>query len=116
MAHFALLDENNIVITVLVGRDEDEGKEVELSARAGGVYKQTSYNTKGGIHYKEIVDENGNIEIVPSGRPQFRKNYAGIGFTYDEARDAFIEPKPEVGEWILNEETCCWEPIEEGQE
>jgi hypothetical protein len=111
MAHFALLDENNVVVTVLVGRDEDEGKEAELSARAGGVYKQTSYNTRGGVHYKEIVDENGNVEIVPSGKPQFRKNYAGIGFTYDEARDAFIPPKPEEGEWTLNEETCLWEPV-----
>jgi hypothetical protein len=109
MAHFALLDENNVVVTVLVGRDEDEGKEAELSARAGGVYKQTSYNTRGGIHYKEVIDENGNIDYVPSGKPQFRKNYAGVGYTYDEARDAFIPPKP-LNSWILNEDTCDWEP------
>lgn len=111
MAHFALLDENNVVVTVLVGRDEDEGREAELSARTGQVYKQTSYNTKNGIHYREIIDEDGNIEIVPSGKPQFRKNFAGIGYTYDEARDAFIPPKPTEGEYVLNEETCNWEPV-----
>jgi hypothetical protein len=103
MAHFALLDKNNVVVTVLVGRDEDEGKEAELSARAGGVYRQTSYNTRGGVHY--------NQDGTPSGKPQLRKNYAGIGFTYDEARDAFIPPKPEEGEWVLNEETCLWEQV-----
>lgn len=108
MAHFALLDENNVVVTVLVGRDEDEGREVELSARTGQVYKQTSYNTRGGVHYKEIIDENGNTEIVPSGNPQFRKNFAGIGYIYDETRDAFIPPKPEGEGWVLNEETCHW--------
>jgi hypothetical protein len=103
MAHFALLDENNVVVTVLVGRDEDEGKELELSARAGSVYKQTSYNTRGGTHY--------NQDGTPSGKLSLRKNYAGIGYTYDEARDAFIPPKPKEGNWVLNEDTCWWEPV-----
>lgn len=94
MSHFAKLDENNVVIFVTVGRDEDDGKEAELSARTGDVYKQTSYNTRGGIH-------------ALGGTP-FRKNYAGIGFTYDEQRDAFIPPKP-YASWSLNEETCLWE-------
>ena len=103
MAHFALLDENNVVVFVTVGRQEDDGLEAELTARTGDVYKQTSYNTRGGVH-------------ILGGTP-LRKNYAGIGFTYDEARDAFIPPKPdpteEVSDWVLNEETCLWEPVSE---
>jgi hypothetical protein len=94
MAHFAKLDKNNVVIFVTAGSDEDNGKEAELTARTGDVYKQTSYNTYGGVH-------------TLGGTP-FRKNYAGIGYTYDEGRDAFIPPKP-FNSWILNEDTCLWE-------
>jgi len=90
MAHYAFLDENNIVTQVIVGRDEWEvvGKinnwEAYYGALNGVVCKRTSYN--------------GNI----------RKNFAGIGFTYDEDRDAFIPPKP-YESWLLDEETCRWE-------
>ena len=94
MAHFAKLDENNVVIFVTVGRDEDNGKEAELSARTGDVYKQTSYNTHGGVH-------------ALGGTP-FRKNYAGLGYTYDAGRDAFIPQKP-YASWLLNETTCLWD-------
>jgi hypothetical protein len=94
LAHFAKLDENNVVIFVTVGRDEDNGKEAELSARTGDVYKQTSYNTQGGVH-------------LLGGTP-FRKNYAGLGYTYDAGRDAFIPPKP-YASWLLNETTCLWD-------
>ena len=94
MSHFAKLDENNIVTFVTVGRDEDDGLEAELSERTGDVYKQTSYNTSGGVH--------------SLGGTPFRKNYAGIGFTYDAERDAFISPKP-YESWLLVEETCQWE-------
>ncbi len=94
MAHFAKLDGNNIVIFVTVGRDEDNGKEAELCARTGDVYKQTSYNTYGGVH-------------ALGGTP-FRKNYAGIGYTYDYVRDSFIPPKP-YASWVLNETTCLWD-------
>ena len=94
MAHFAKLDENNVVIFVTVGRDEDNGKEAELSARTGDVYKQTSYNTHGGVH-------------ALGGTP-FRKNYAGLGYTYDAGRDAFVPPKP-YASWLLNETTCLWD-------
>ena len=94
MAHFARLDENNIVVFVTVGRDEDNGKEDELTARTGDVYKQTSYNTHGGVH--------------SNGGTPFRKNYAGIGYTYDISRDAFIPPKP-YNSWVLNESTCLWD-------
>ena len=52
MSHFAKLDENNVVVFVTVGRQEDDGKEDELTARTGDVYKQTSYNTRGGVHLR----------------------------------------------------------------
>ena len=101
MAHFAKLDENNVVIFVTVGRQEDDGKEAELTARTGDVYKQTSYNTRGGVHYQ--------ADNTPSADQSkaFRKNYAGLGYTYDAGRDAFIPPKP-YASWLLNEDTCLW--------
>lgn len=100
MAHYAFLDENNIVTEVIVGVDENEliqGKDPEIwySDFRKQTCKRTSYNTKRGMH--------------SSGGVAFRKNYAGIGFTYDENRDAFIPPKP-FESWVLNEETCQWEP------
>lgn len=94
MAHFAKLDENNIVVFVTAGRDEDNGREADLTARTGDVYKQTSYNTHGGVH-------------ALGGTP-FRKNYAGIGYTYDALRDAFIPLKP-YPSWLINEDTCLWQ-------
>jgi hypothetical protein len=93
MSHFAKLDENNVVIYVTVGRDEDD--ENELIARTGDVYRKTSYNTRGGVHQ--------------FGGTPFRKNYAGLGYTYDTQRDAFIPPKP-YNSWTLNEDTCLWQP------
>lgn len=104
MTHFAKLDENNVVIFVTVGRQEDEGREKELSARTGSVYKQTSYNTRGGIHY--------NIETGEPSADQtkaLRKNYAGLGYLYDAELDAFIPPQP-FESWTLNKETCLYEP------
>lgn len=94
MSHFAKLDENNIVTFVTVGRQEDDGLEAELCERTGDVYRQTSYNTYGGVH-------------ALGGTP-LRMNYAGIGFTYDEDRDAFIPPQP-YASWVLDEDTCLWE-------
>jgi hypothetical protein len=103
MAHFAKLDENNIVIFVTVGRQEDDGKEAELFARTGDVYRQTSYNTRGGVHYDPATGE-------PSADQSkaYRKNYAGLGYIYDEQRDAFIPPRP-FPSWVLNEDTCLWD-------
>ena len=95
MAHFAKLNADNVVVFVTVGRSEDDGKELELSERSGDVYKQTSYNTRGGVH-------------ILGGTP-LRKNYASVGFTYDAGRDAFIPPKP-YASWVLNETTAQWEP------
>ena len=96
MAHFAQLDENNIVTQVIVVSNEDikdsignENEEVGIAfcknlLGRDTIWKQTSYNNS------------------------IRKNYAGIGFTYDATRDAFIAPKP-YNSWILNESTCIWE-------
>lgn len=94
MAHFVELNNNNIVIRGIVVHNnellDDNGNESEQKGidfcvnLFGGNWKQTSYN--------------GNI----------RKNYAGIGYTYDSVRDAFIPPKP-YNSWILNEDTCRWE-------
>jgi hypothetical protein len=97
MAHFAEIDTNNIVKQVVVIPDEQEDRGQEYLANdldLGGVWIKTSYNTFGGIHLK-------------GGEP-LRKNYAGIGFTYDTELDAFYEPQPFIS-WILNEETCQWE-------
>lgn len=96
MAHWAEIDENNIVLRVTVGNNDepDEGYQW-LIDNLGGTWVKTSYNTQAGKH-------------LLGGTP-FRKNYAGIGYTYDKTKDAFIPPKPEGDNWILNETTCCWE-------
>lgn len=101
MAHYALLDENNIVVGVLPGKGEGDlvnGAEIDweiyYSEKTGYTCKQTSYNTVGNVHL--------------NGETPFRKNYAGIGYTYDSTRDAFISPQP-FPSWILNEDTCLWE-------
>ena len=104
MAHWAELDENNTVTRVLVGDNNDpagdEGYQW-LIDNLGGTWVKTSYNAIGGKRRNpetnEITEEAG-----------FRKNYAGIGYTYDSTRDAFIPPKP-FNSWNLNEDTCLWE-------
>lgn len=84
MSHFAEVDDNNVVLRVLVGDNKAPNEGYDwLVANLGGRWIQTSYNAN------------------------FRKNFAGIGFTYDEERDAFIPPKP-FDSWILDEETCRW--------
>jgi hypothetical protein len=100
MAHFAKLGTGNIIEKVeVVSNDiattEQAGVEfLQNLYKDRAVWKQTSYNTIGGEH-------------LTSGTP-FRKNFAGIGFKYDQTRDAFIPPKP-FNSWILNETTCLWE-------
>lgn len=89
MAHYAYIDDNNLVVAVTVGKDETElinGLDTETYYAQGTPYtvKRTSYNGK------------------------IRKNYAGIGFTYDAQRDAFIAPKP-FNSWVLDEATCRWQ-------
>ena len=100
MSHFAKLDENNLVTFVTVGRQEDDGLEEELTARTGDVYRQTSYNTYGGVHYTDG-------EPSADQSKALRFNYAGIGHTYDADRDAFIPPQP-YASWVLDEATCLW--------
>ena len=97
MAHYAFLDENNVVIEVIVGKNEGEDGvdwEAHYGAFRGQTCKRTSYNTHGGIH--------------SGGGIPFRKNYAGIGYTYDAERDAFIPPK-HFASWIFNEDSCLWD-------
>jgi hypothetical protein len=103
MAHFALIGSDFRVEQVFVGRDEDDGKEDELSARTGKLYKQTSYNTRGGTHY----DPNTNQPSADQSKA-FRKNYAGVGYTYDLTLDAFIPPTP-FPSWVLDPASCLWE-------
>ena len=101
MAHFAKLGVGNVVEKVHVVSND-----VATTEQAGidflnklyntrDVFKQTSYNTIGGVH--------------KLGGTPFRKNYAGVGYNYDQTRDAFIPPKP-FASWTLNEETCVWDP------
>jgi len=101
MAHYAFLDENNIVTNVIVGKDEGEDG-IDWEEVYGA--KRTSYNTLGGIHYDPDTRE-------PSldQSKAFRKNYAYIGGTYDPIRDAFLHPKM-FNSWTLNEDTCFWQP------
>jgi hypothetical protein len=101
MAHFAKIDNSGTVIFVTVGRDEDN--EIELCERTGDTYRQTSYNTRGGIHYDPITRQPSEDQSKA-----FRKNFAGKGYTYDAERDAFISPKP-YPSWGLNESKCKWE-------
>jgi hypothetical protein len=104
MTHFAKIDNLGTVVFVTVGRQEDDGKELELCARTGDTYRQTSYNTRGGIHYKPDSNEPSEDQSKA-----LRKNFASVGCIYDINRDAFITPKPDPS-WILNEDTCQWEP------
>ena len=101
MAHYAFLNMQNIVTEVIVGKDETEGPtnwEIHYGNIREQVCKRTSYNTIAGEH-------------TGDGTP-FRKNYAGIGHTYDYARDAFIAPQP-YSSWLLDPNKCIWEaPVE----
>ena len=97
MTHFAKV-ENGIVTQVIVA-------EQEFVDTQEGTWVQTSYNTYGGIHYSPETRE-------PDGGVALRKNYAGIGYTYDSDRDAFIPPQP-ADDYTLDEETCLWHPPSE---
>lgn len=97
MAHWAEIDADNIVLRVLVGDNNDPAGDEGYSwlvNNLGGTWIQTSYNTLAGVH------KEGGVPL--------RKNYAGVGYKYDESLDAFIPPKP-YASWLLNEETCQWE-------
>jgi hypothetical protein len=99
MAHFARVDKG-IVKEIIVAEQDFFDSYVATEA---GEWIQCSYNTRGGVHYQ-------SDRITPSDdqTKALRKNYAGIGFTYDKDKDAFIPPKP-FNSWTLNEDTCLWE-------
>jgi len=92
MTHFAKV-ENGIVTNIIVA-------EQEFVDKISGEWIQTSYNTRGGIHYAPNSHD-------PDGGVAIRKNWAGVGYTYDENRDAFIPPKL-YESWVLDEQTCLW--------
>ena len=96
MAHYAFLDQNNVVTEVIAGKEEGEDGidwEQRYGEFRGQVCKRTSYNTKAGVHC--------------GGGVPFRKNYAGIGYIYREDLDAFVPPKP-FNSWMLHEESATW--------
>jgi len=97
MSHFAEIDNDNIVQRIIVAEQDfiNSGAVGDASD-----WIQTSYNTRGGVHYAPNSNE-------PDGGVALRKNYAGIGYTYDESRDAFFTPKP-YPSWNLDEDTCQW--------
>jgi len=88
-----------VVVFVIHAKSND--KEDEFTESTGDVWKQTSYNTYGGVHYTDGEPSADQTKAL-------RYNYSGIGHTYDEARDAFIPPQP-YASWVLDEATCLWE-------
>ena len=97
MAHYAKV-KDGVVTQVIVAEAEFFDTFVDNEP---GEWIQTSYNTRGGVHYDPETNE-------PDDGTPLRKNYAGIGFTYDPDRDAFIPPRP-FASWTLNDSTCLWE-------
>ena len=99
MGHFAKVS-NGIVTKVIVAESDFFNNFVDDSP---GKWIQTSYNTRGGVHYQPNTNEPSEDQSKA-----LRKNYAGIGYTYDSTRDAFIPPPP-FNSWTLNEDTCLWD-------
>ena len=96
MSYFAKIEDGIVVQVIAIKKDVlDSGNWGDPDD-----WVQTSYNTRGGIHYAPNSD-------TPDGGIALRKNYAGIGYTYDKTRDAFISPKP-YSSWVLDEDTCLW--------
>ena len=101
MSHFAKVNKNSgIVERVIVAEPEFFETLVDSTP---GTWIQTSYNTRGGVHYTRTGKPSADQSKA------LRKNYAGLGYTYDKVRDAFIPPQPHAS-WTLNEDTCLWEP------
>ncbi len=97
MGHYAKV-QDGVVVQVIVAEADFFASFVDTSP---GEWLQTSYNTHGGAHY--------GPDGQPDGGASLRKNFAGIGYSYDRVRDAFIPPRP-YPSWVLNEGTCLWEP------
>jgi hypothetical protein len=105
MAHYAKI-ENNIVVNVLVMSNDDPNPLAWLEANIGGTWIQTSYNTRGGVHYGD--------DGVPDNKPQLRYNYGQVGFIYDSTADAFYAPQP-GSLWTLDTKTYTWQLAAETQ-
>ncbi len=105
MSHFAEISGSNNIVTGVIVAEQDFIDSGAVGASSNWV--QTSYNTKGGVHYGDVSGS-----YAPDGGTQLRKNYAGRGYTYDRSKDAFISPQPEPSgsiPYILNEDSCLWE-------
>lgn len=103
MAHFAQINEKSIVTNVLVVPDDQQSRGSDYLSKdlgLGGLWLQTSYNTRGGIHYGQ--------DGKPDGGKALRMNYAGIGYTYNSSLDAFVPPQP-YASWVLDNSTCMWQ-------
>jgi len=119
MAHFAKLNDSNVVLNIEVVADADTTNDSNVEDEATGVefltnihgwtnWKKCSRNTVAGVYYN--VDSDGNRTDQASDQSKaYRKNFPGIGWTYDSGRDAFIEPKP-YSSWTLNNTTCLYDP------
>ena len=103
MSHFAEISGSKVIRVIVAEQDFiDSG-----AVGTGSNWIQTSYNTKGGVHYGDVSGS-----YAPDGGTQLRKNYAGIGYTYNTGSDAFIAPQPEPSAsipYVLNEDSCIWE-------
>lgn len=102
MAHFAQIDLASKVINVLVIPDDQASRGSDYLSKdlgLGGNWVQTSYNTRGGVHY--------GADGQPDGGTALRMNYAGLGYTYNSTLDAFIPPQP-YKSWVLDNNTCYW--------
>tara|TARA_B100001094_G_scaffold59835_1_gene55279 strand:+ start:22300 stop:22728 length:429 start_codon:yes stop_codon:yes gene_type:complete len=118
MAHFAKVKSRKVIEVIVAEQDYIDSLPIEKGVK----WVQTSYNTSGNIHYgwEEVTIQEYDEDDNPSstyktqqpyadGGVPLRKNYAGVGYTYDTGRDAFYAPKP-FPSWTLNEDTCLWEP------
>ena len=110
MGHYAKIDSNNIVIQVIVANADFINTLPDKDS-----YIKTSYNTMGGVHYEPSDTQDFSTPNSDQSK-SLRKNYAGIGWTYDSTRDAFIPPKPpdinqvECASWVIDETICQWKP------
>ena len=105
MSHFAEISGSNNIVTRVIVAEQDFINSGAVGASSNWI--QTSYNTKGGVHYGDVSGS-----YVPDGGVALRKNYAGVGYTYNSGSDAFISPQPEPSgsiPYILNEDSCLWE-------
>jgi len=103
MAHFAQINQQGIVINVLVVPDDQASRGNDYLSKdlgLGGLWVQTSYNTRGGVHY--------GPDGQPDGGVALRKNYAGLGYSYNATLDAFVPPQP-YPSWVLNNDTGLWD-------